>query len=53
MWGRLCLYLVVFSKSKKVPRNRPEGPEVGRGIALLFLDLGAVVFSGGDIFDVE
>jgi hypothetical protein len=25
----------------KVPRNRPEGPEWGRGIALLFLDLGA------------
>jgi hypothetical protein len=24
-----------------VPRNRPEGPEGGRGIALLFLDLGA------------
>jgi hypothetical protein len=23
----------------KVPRNRPEGPEGGRGIALLFLDL--------------
>jgi hypothetical protein len=26
---------------KKVPHNRPEGPEGGRGIALLFLDLGA------------
>jgi hypothetical protein len=25
----------------KVPRNRTEGPEGGRGIALLFLDLGA------------
>jgi hypothetical protein len=25
----------------EVPRNRPEGPEGGRGIALLFLDLGA------------
>jgi hypothetical protein len=25
----------------KVPRNNPEGPEGGRGIALLFLDLGA------------
>jgi hypothetical protein len=25
----------------KVTRNRPEGPEGGRGIALLFLDLGA------------
>jgi hypothetical protein len=25
----------------KVPRNRPEGPDGGRGIALLFLDLGA------------
>jgi hypothetical protein len=25
----------------KVPRNRPEGPEGGRGIVLLFLDLGA------------
>jgi hypothetical protein len=25
----------------KVPRNRPEGPEGGRGIALLFLDLSA------------
>jgi hypothetical protein len=24
----------------KVPRNRPEGPEGDRGIALLFLDLG-------------
>jgi hypothetical protein len=24
-----------------VPRNRPEGPEGGRGIALVFLDLGA------------
>jgi hypothetical protein len=24
----------------KVPHNRPEGPEGGRGIALLFLDLG-------------
>jgi hypothetical protein len=24
----------------KVPRNRPEGPEWGRGIALFFLDLG-------------
>jgi hypothetical protein len=24
----------------KVSRNRPEGPEWGRGIALLFLDLG-------------
>jgi hypothetical protein len=28
-------------KNVKVPRNRPEGPERGRGIALLFLDLGA------------
>jgi hypothetical protein len=26
----------------KVPRNRPEGPERGRGTALLFLDLGAI-----------
>jgi hypothetical protein len=25
----------------KVPCNRPEGPEGGTGIALLFLDLGA------------
>jgi hypothetical protein len=25
----------------KTPRNRPEGPEGGRVIALLFLDLGA------------
>jgi hypothetical protein len=25
----------------KVPRNRPEGTEGGRGIGLLFLDLGA------------
>jgi hypothetical protein len=25
----------------KVPRNRTEGPDGGRGIALLFLDLGA------------
>jgi hypothetical protein len=25
----------------KVPRNRPDGPEGGRGIALLFHDLGA------------
>jgi hypothetical protein len=25
----------------KVPRNMPEGPEGGRGIAVLFLDLGA------------
>jgi hypothetical protein len=24
----------------KVPRNRPEGPKGGRGIALLFPDLG-------------
>jgi hypothetical protein len=27
-------------KKVKVPRDRPEGPEGGRGIALLFLDLG-------------
>jgi hypothetical protein len=27
-------------KKVKVPRKRPEGPEGGRGIALLFLDLG-------------
>jgi hypothetical protein len=30
-----------ISKKIKVSRNRPEGPEGGRGIALLFLDLGA------------
>jgi hypothetical protein len=30
-----------ITKKVKVPRNRPEGPEGGRGIALLFLDLGA------------
>jgi hypothetical protein len=37
------MHLLVFYKVKvKVPRNRPEGPEGGgRGIALLFLDLGA------------
>jgi hypothetical protein len=28
-------------KKVKVPSNRPEGPEGGTGIALLFLDLGA------------
>jgi hypothetical protein len=28
-------------KMVNVPRNRPAGPEVGRGIALHFLDLGA------------
>jgi hypothetical protein len=26
----------------KVHRNRTEGPERGRGIALLFLDLGTI-----------
>jgi hypothetical protein len=33
-----------MTKKIKVPRNRPEGPEGGgggRGLALLFLDLGA------------
>jgi hypothetical protein len=35
---KLFLY---WSLKVKVPRNRPEGPEGGRGIALLFLDLGA------------
>jgi hypothetical protein len=35
-------YTIVKVKVKvKVPRNRPEGPEGGRGIALIFLDLGA------------
>jgi hypothetical protein len=33
--------LTEMSKKLKVPRNRPEGPEGGRGIALLFIDLGA------------
>jgi hypothetical protein len=32
LWGNVKL---------KEPRNRPEGTEGGRGIALLFLDLGA------------
>jgi hypothetical protein len=31
---------VYYAVKVKVPRNRPEGPEGGRGIALLFLDLG-------------
>jgi hypothetical protein len=36
------LYIYCMGKVKvKVPRNRPEGPEEGRGIAVLFLDLGA------------
>jgi hypothetical protein len=35
------LPFVFFTVKVKVPRNRPEGPEVGRGIALLFPDLGA------------
>jgi hypothetical protein len=31
-----------YSKVKvKLPRNRPYGPEGGRGIAVLFLDLSA------------
>jgi hypothetical protein len=33
----------MLDKKVKVPRNKPEGPEGGggRGIALLYLDLGA------------
>jgi hypothetical protein len=30
----------IKNKKVKVPRNRPEGPDWDRGIALLFLDLG-------------
>jgi hypothetical protein len=33
--------LLYNSVKVKVPHNRPESPEVGRGIPLLFLDLGA------------
>jgi hypothetical protein len=32
---------IIVIKKAKVPRNRPEGPEGGRGIAVLFPDLGA------------
>jgi hypothetical protein len=37
------LYLIYLATNVKVkvPRNRPGSPEGGRGIALLFLDLGA------------
>jgi hypothetical protein len=31
--------VIFMLKKVKVPRNRPGGPEGGRGIALLFLDL--------------
>jgi hypothetical protein len=34
-------YYIVKKVKVKVPRNRPEGPEGGRCIPLLFLDLGA------------
>jgi hypothetical protein len=34
-------FLIHIYLKVKVPRNRPEGPERVRGIALLFLDLGA------------
>jgi hypothetical protein len=38
--GRQVAVATKFGKVKvKVPRNRPKGPEGGRGIALLFLDL--------------
>jgi hypothetical protein len=38
----------VINKQVKVPRNRPEGPGgwVGRGIALLFPDLGTLEGGG-------
>jgi hypothetical protein len=38
---RINARVLAYSKDKKVkiPRNRPEGPEGGRGIALLILDL--------------
>jgi hypothetical protein len=36
-----CWPTTICHVKVKVTRNRPEGPEGGRGIALLFLDLGA------------
>jgi hypothetical protein len=40
------LYIYIYKVKVKVPRNRPEGPEGCRGIALLFPDLGTLEGGG-------
>jgi hypothetical protein len=41
LYYTILYYTILYYTTEKVPRNRPEGTEAGRSIALLFLDLGA------------
>jgi hypothetical protein len=47
-----CIYNLKHLYGKKVPRKRPQGPEGGRGIALLFLTT-ALEGVGGQLYPRE